>query len=73
MQLLLPRQRAGLILRDVVGFPADAVAEMLESTTASVNSALNRARATLDLVEREDGARDFTSGHGAECVVDIRE
>ena len=48
VQLLPPRQRAVLILRDVVGFSAAEVAQILDSTTASVNSAHHRARVTLD-------------------------
>jgi RNA polymerase sigma-70 factor, ECF subfamily len=53
MQLLPPRQRVAVVLRDVLGWSAREVADLLGDSVASVNSALQRGRERLEREQRE--------------------
>jgi RNA polymerase sigma-70 factor (ECF subfamily) len=70
LQYLPPRQRAILILRDVLGWHAAEVAELLDSTPAAVNSVLQRARGQLGRVAPAEDELREPADPGARALLD---
>jgi RNA polymerase sigma-70 factor, ECF subfamily len=71
LQYLNARQRAILILRDVLDWPAAEVAELLDTTTTAVNSGLRRARAQLaQVLPAEDEITEPSGDAAAQALID---